>query len=261
MQENSDLAAQETQIFRILSESAQSVQFVPPVSAKSRKRTNLDLFGSDDSLFANTKRSKLMEVEDPCCRCRKPLGAVIMKCASCSREFHGSCRTPDEGEPPEEPGSRWSCRLCALPASSLTADEMLAELDKLELGNSTRAMVVHMALRIRALDGGSDAGKPIKTVLPIGDKSLRQIKGKILKQLPGKTSLVVRAISKLDIASITAAASKFQEQNSQAVHSIFHCGLVECMEIRKDKFLAEIAEFTSKYCEIRGCDNHSALQR
>lgn len=88
--------------------------------------------------------------------------------------------------------------------------------------------------------------KPNKTVLLVGDKSIKQLKRQLAAQLPKKASLVVRWTSKKDAVSILELADKFLQSNDHPVHIIVHGGHEECLEFQKDRYLSEISAFAQR---------------
>ena len=68
---------------------------------KHRKRTLSD--GSPPVNITKKLRARAMEATgleraDTCCRCKKAIKGVLLRCKQCRRSFHLSCRSNDESE-------------------------------------------------------------------------------------------------------------------------------------------------------------------
>ena len=211
-----------------------------------------------------------MEVDEKCSRCGESLGAITLTCGYCGRRFHLSCRTADEAEPSEEPGTRWRCRVCAHPTATTDHEGAMSALDKAALTDPLAGVIANMTLRMRQLERQvSTLGKrlhngydpqltqdprsannentpPYRMVLLVGDSPVMQIRDKLRQQCPRGVPVMKRASRRDDIASITATAESFLEKHPNPVHIILHGGYEECMEMKKDVYLAAVSVFAKR---------------
>lgn len=231
----------------------------------SRKRQLVD--GSPDN--NKPQRSKTMEAAEAemmCPRCPKPLNpSFFLICGGpCRRSFHTMCFTRDEEDP--KTAKSWKCRVCsaAAVAGPMSADSILAELDKQPLSSELMTQVCRMVLMNKTMDPNSVSARvlppqsvsaelcqteectakgPKPTVLVVGDKKLREVKGKILAQMPKDCSVVIRPYSSPETASILEKAREFLEKNPQPVHVVLHAGHEECVDFKSDAFLKSVSSF------------------
>lgn len=243
----------------------------PPVSAKQLKQMS-------------TMMEHEPTVSAQCDRCRDALGAVSLSCAACRRVFHLKCRAVDEKEPSDEPAAKWLCRLCDSAAMGMSDIEFMKYLDatpmKEEIWRTCARLVVttrNLAMEVAwlksqlgqlALAGATVAPEPTqvapadnppakkkqdakKTVLFIGDKLIRQLRMKVLTQLPKKASVLIKQVSSGDIESIKRETLEFLQTNQQDVHVIIHSGYNECLEFKKDLLLETVRKLVNEVRESR----------
>lgn len=179
-----------------------------------------------------------------------------------------TCRTPDEKDPGDGL-SRWKCRICTSDGTTMSTKEVMRKIDSQKLDSDIMKYVAHLLTRVRRLEAeilatkdASNAGtiepthttpphvseqrtrpKPDKSVLIIGDKSVKKLRSRLLSLLPKKSPIVIRWTTKKDSKAMFELADKFLEDNPQPTHIIVHGGQEECIEFRKESYIAEVVAF------------------
>lgn len=262
------------------------IQSHPSITINRRKRSAVE--DTEIELLTNKRRPNhmiSMDSTDLCDRCDQSLSSLYLKCSSCKRIFHRTCRTQDEEEPSDEPGSRWKCRVCSTPAANMSFTKFMSVLDRQQcLDDELMNCVTHLVKRLKTLedevailrcsqprrkftevsapsvsqeqltDEDMDMSPveqtplpsaPQKSVLVVGDSIVLRLKSPLKKLLPGN-SIAIRSSKKQDIESILKEADTFACKAAGPVTIFLQAGFHECMNFERAKFLSAVRNFNAK---------------
>ena len=243
----------------------------PPAATKQFKQ-QLGTMSSMDFETSPFSRS--------CDRCKDTLGAIRLSCTTCGRVFHPKCKSTDEDPPSEEASANWSCRLCKCGNAGMSDIDFMKYLETTPLNEdvwktcarlvvTTRNLAAEvaglktqlgqlLASGLPALPSNpeqednkpkiSEKKKPApeKTVLFIGDRLIRQLRMKILAQLPKRSSIAIKQVSAGDIGKIKEETQEFLKTNQQDIQVILHCGYNECLNFKKEELLGTLRNLVNE---------------